>query len=440
MPKKKDKIKTNIEHKLVINGREMTFHFHIDYKKNAKGTIERDRFGNPIIDRYYYRPTEYELSQCSKLKPMRSKSLAKILDSIKDAAEIYNPLNQLFNDALRQYLKEVKKCGSNPVRASTYANIEITVDRYIAPYFEGLYVREVNDSHCRKMLNDLLNAGYSKSVIDKAYLYLHEFLNHLAWHGVCKNWLDIVPRPKPETIANKREELGKKGKARHYLNDSEIKQIRAVLYAGYDIPQVSKTGKKYNIHKSFSQPEVFDLLLTTGLRVGELLALKYSDWNQDEKTLNISKDRVTYIDRSGDENVIVTEDTRPKTPTSRTTLSLSDEANSLIASMRDKEPEKNKYCGYIVHTKDDKRNPLTVRAFQHRFERIIEAAGLDNISPHDLRHTYASILHEKTNNDIHLISKKLRHKDPTTTANIYVDLREDKEREFDENIKILADL
>lgn len=418
---KKDQKTTNVSHTLVIDGSEMTFKF----TKCPDG-------------RLLYRPTKEELSLNPRLKLLKKKHLTDMLDAIKELFAFDDPVNRSknrFNDELMRFIIEFKKNGAKPNRASTYANVEFTVKKYIMPYFEGMLIKDVNISACNNMISSLLRQGYSKSIIDKAYLYTNEFLEYLVYDDVInKNPLKKVPKPSPENIENARKAAGKKNKKeRHYLNNNEISRIREVIYNGYQVKQKAKNGKEYYQTRTFSQPEIYDFLLNTGLRTGELLALKYSMWDPDNKTLDISLARVSYIQR--DENgkgKLITEETAPKNSASKTKLKLTDAANDILKKLLLNEPDG--YDGYIVHNKNFE--PLNVRAFEDRLERIIKAAGLNNITPHDFRHTFASALWEQSDGNIQYIKTKMRHKDATTTANIYIDLRQDKENELDSKINI----
>ena len=417
---KKDQKKTNTTHTLVINGEPMTFKF----------TLCKD-------GRMLYRPTADELSVNPRLKTLHKTRLADMLDAILDAfqAESKPKEKHFFNDELIEFLRAFKQKGTKPNRASTYANVEFTATHYIMPYFENLLIRDVSVMACNKMISSLLEKGYSKSVIDKAYLYTNEFLEYLVFEDViAKNPLKKVSKPSPEHIANARLALNKQpNKQRHYLNDEEINKIRNVIYNGYDVEQKSKSGKTFYQRRYFSQPEVYDFLLNTGLRTGELLALKYEHWDKENKTIDIQSARVTYIERDEEGNgKTVTVETNPKNAASKTVLRLTDKANDILHQLIEKEPEG--YTGYIVHT--EAGGPLTVRSFEGRLERVIKAAGLHNVSPHDFRHTFASVLWEQSNGNIQYIKTKMRHKDATTTSNIYIDLRKEKEEELDKQINI----
>ena len=297
------------------------------------------------------------------------------------------------------------------------------------------------------MLSTLLKKGYSKFIIDKAYLYTNEFLQYLTYKLVIPyNPMMLVQKPKPEKIASAREKVGKKEKQRHYPEDSEIEKLRQLICNGYDFvqPAIVKNGKvvrkEFTQHKDFEQPEVFDFLLNTGLRVGELLALKYSDWDESNGIIDIKAARVTYIQRDDDgKGTLVTEELYPKNPTSKTKLKLTARANEILKILKIGEDEN--YTGYVVHNQN--HEPITVRAFEARLKRVLRQLNLVDddgnairISPHDFRHTFASVLWEKTNGDLIYIKEKLRHKDATTTANIYTDLRKKQEEEIDKTIII----
>lgn len=427
MARKKTEPK-HITHTLNINGDELVFKF----TKCPDG-------------RLYYRPTLTELDLNPRLKPMKRKRLSDLLDGILSAFEADDPkitAKKLFNDELLNYIRATKRDGTNPNKPSTYANVEFTITHYIMPYFEGMLIKDVDDSACRDMLSALLKKGYSKSIIDKAYLYTNEFLQYLTYKLIIPyNPMMLVQKPKPEKIATAREKVGKKEKQRHYLEDSEIEKLRQLIYNGYDFiqPAIIKEGKvrrkEFTQHKDFEQPEVFDFLLNTGLRTGELLALKYENWDESNGIIDIKAARVTYIQRDDEgKGTLVTEELDPKNSTSKTKLKLTVRANEILKILKSK--ENANYAGYIVHNK--KFEPITVRAFEARLERVLKQLHLLDdegneirISPHDFRHTFASVLWEKTNGDLIYIKEKLRHKDATTTANIYTDLRKKQEEEID---------
>jgi len=84
---------------------------------------------------------------------------------------------------------------------------------------------------------------------------------------------------------------------------------------------------------------------------------------------------------------------------------------------------------YINHLQGIRRiiqwkNP---RTYSKHFEMIVKEAGLQGVTPHKLRHTFASmLLHEGV--DIQTISELLGHKDSNITAKFYLHIRDEKKR------------
>ena len=128
------------------------------------------------------------------------------------------------------------------------------------------------------------------------------------------------------------------------------------------------------------------IVVSCGLRRGELLALKWSsiDWN--DKTLNITENRVTPC------NEIYTKDPKSKAGTRSIVM-----PNSLFDYLKS-EYDRLKLCdksfsetNYIVHMKDTKE-PYRPDVFSQKFKRFLEKNHLKKIRLHDLRHTCATMM------------------------------------------------
>jgi len=84
---------------------------------------------------------------------------------------------------------------------------------------------------------------------------------------------------------------------------------------------------------------------------------------------------------------------------------------------------------YINHLQGIRRvitwkNP---RTYSKHFEMVVKEAGLQGITPHKLRHTFASeLLNEGV--DIQTISELLGHKDSSITAKFYLHIRDEKKK------------
>ncbi len=146
------------------------------------------------------------------------------------------------------------------------------------------------------------------------------------------------------------------------------------------------------------------ICLYSGLRIGELLALEWSD--VDLKTGIITVNRSCH-DKNGQR---VTDS--PKTLSSKRTIPL---PKQLIPTLR--EQKKRSYSLYFLS--DKKGNPLLIRSYQRSFELLLAKLKIEKKGFHALRHTFATRALE-CGMDVKTLSEILGHKNPTVTLNRYV--------------------
>jgi len=155
-------------------------------------------------------------------------------------------------------------------------------------------------------------------------------------------------------------------------------------------------------------------ILYTGLRKGEALALQYKDIDLKNKEINISKS-IYYV---GNIPHIKT----PKTENGIRSVILLD-----ILSDKLKKGNKNEYIFSI-----DGIKPLSASAFQRRWKKYCDETGLI-ITPHQLRHTYATILFE-AGIDEKDAQHLMGHSDVSITKNIYTHIRSKRLKETAEKL------
>ena len=130
------------------------------------------------------------------------------------------------------------------------------------------------------------------------------------------------------------------------------------------------------------------LLLTTGLRRGEVAALRWSDIDLTAKTLSVQRTRVT-VDYTVVEN-------EPKTPRSRRRLALDVDTVEALRAHRRKQTADRKQLGddwqqtgYVFT--DEIGAAMHPQAITDRFQRLAGEAGVPVMRLHDLRHTSATL-------------------------------------------------
>ena len=174
-------------------------------------------------------------------------------------------------------------------------------------------------------------------------------------------------------------------------------------------------------------------MLNSGIRAGEAVALKYSDFNFENRTVRIRETAVNTKIRNPDGSATGKRNrtfTSPKTERSDAILHLNPEAVQIILDMKALEP--NGYDGYVVHSN---HKPLAEKSLYQRFIKILRGAGIQSCGLHSLRHTCGTKLYEATQ-DLKFVAQQLRHTDPGFTARVYVHQTDKRTKEILSNFKI----
>jgi integrase len=186
---------------------------------------------------------------------------------------------------------------------------------------------------------------------------------------------------------------------------------------------------------------VFMTLSYTGLRIGELLALKWTDFDPQKGTL-----RVTKTLYNPNNNIDQFELLTPKTAGSIRNIRIDDNIVKLIKRHEIKQREIKLQKG--DHYKDNQfiyaRNdgyPQLRKVIETRLKRLLKLAGIKkNITPHSFRHTHTSLLIE-AGVGIKEIQQRLGHTDINTTMNIYAHMTANMEEKASHQFsKLMKDL
>ena len=158
-------------------------------------------------------------------------------------------------------------------------------------------------------------------------------------------------------------------------------------------------------------------MLTTGIRVGEALALRWSDISFDKKLMRVNKNLALVKKRDTEKTknlrkyIFIEQNT--KTKNSNRVIPLSDAAITYLQELFKITGGfdvvlANKNGSYVLHKNLDRT-----------YKRILDNAGLNKTGIHTLRHTFASKLF-RSGVDIKTISEILGHSDVGVTSDIYI--------------------
>ena len=161
--------------------------------------------------------------------------------------------------------------------------------------------------------------------------------------------------------------------------------------------------------------ELFLLELATGMRRGEVLALKWSDLNFKTGELRIER-QVNVIHGE----IIISE---PKTKSSIRTAILPKALLKILSEYR-----KNVESEWIFPSPLDDAKPRNPPAVRKRLQLILERAGCPKVRFHDLRHTFSTMALEN-GMDIKSLSATLGHNSSETTIDIYSHITDTMQRQ-----------
>ena len=313
------------------------------------------------------------------------RTLKECFDAMqKKEAEIQAGLQSASNEPLAVAIDEWLRLYKQPeVKPSSYGRLCITFDSQIKRMaIADRPWKKIKTEELQQAVNALIPCGYSWSTIKKAYDMLNAFYTFQTRRGyLTHNPMELCRMPA-------RENLLKQEKNIVYMSEQQIQAFsnEALSYA------YGSSKLKYRYGPAF----VF--LIYTGLRIGELCALQWKDFDLEKRTVSITKNLMEIYNRdygAGREKA-AQYTTKISTTKTRSTRIVPLNQKALIAYelMQQAAPYKDP-DDYVLCTA--RRKPATPRQMERRLAYLLQSTGLD-LPPcgcHMLRHTCASLLFSK---------------------------------------------
>ena len=156
--------------------------------------------------------------------------------------------------------------------------------------------------------------------------------------------------------------------------------------------------------------------LYTGLRLGEVIALKWQNVDMKNKLIYIDKTLSTISQN----HKTLTIESSPKTQSSIREIPISNQLLFLLKQLKLKSTN-----DYVIVSHNNKQ--IKPRAYQKSFENLLKKLHIKHYGFHAIRHTFATRLLEN-GVDIKTISELLGHSSPTITLNRYIHTNLQKKR------------
>lgn len=337
--------------------------------------------GRYIKGRDNFDKAKYGYVYAKNYKDARTK-----LNEAKANVDIFNShkSSQYFSDWSELWLEH----KSLSVKQSTYVRYKNSLDSHIKPKLGSLKINLINTERLQYFFNEKANSGRLDQSGGLSSKTLSEML--MIIKGIFK-----FAKSRGEIIQCDVEQIVIK-KAYHemrILSLDEERRLNAVLFYNQDIYKLGIL-----------------LCLYTGIRIGELCALKWGNISFEERTLKIDKtmQRLQCDHQTKKTEIVISE---PKSSCSIRSIPLPDFVIKELMKFR------NNDNNYILSM--DNKKFIEPRTMQNHFYKYISEAKIEKANFHCLRHTFATRCVEK-DFEIKSLSVILGHSSVKITLDKYV--------------------
>lgn len=330
----------------------------------------RDREGKAIYG-YVYAKTYREVRQ-------------KLSQAVVSAPICHGNTSSTFENVAQEWYESQKML----LKVSTQNKYMNLLDSYILPEFSGLKLIQITEkglsSYCDMLLTNggKRKKGLSPKTVNDILSVIRSILKFARSNGYYVN-CEVKPVTKKKSVQEMR-----------VLSRNEQTQLCQYLYDNLDL---------YNLG--------ILICLFTGLRIGEICALQWSDISLSEHTIRVKQtlQRVQVRSAVNQRTRVIL--TPPKSSCSIRTIPLPDQLYELLQLM-------NPPCeGYLLTGSTE--SYVEPRTMQYRFQRVLKNASIQSANFHALRHTFATRCIE-LGFDVKSLSEILGHATVNITMNRYV--------------------
>ena len=373
----------------LCNGKPVSFRF--------RACVGRDQTGKQV-----FRSTTWKVplnSTQSRIERMARREAEKWEREVKIEYEkdLQNPdrvktrtISQM-KTGFSQFVSDIwfPICVQNGERKPKTVSFYKDTAKNITTYFNGCYLQEISAADIQTFL---IYLRMERNLAPQTVHHHYRTLNMVFCFALQQDFLITNPMDKiaPPKLERKPIHAFTQEQAKvliEDLNDGPL-DLRCLLY----------------------------LFITTGIRRGELLGLKWCNIEEKECIIHINHN-VTYTSQSG---IVVS---TPKTIRSARSIpilpNILDSLLLLKKQQQKENPGSDINDGFVFHGKAGIYVPKNPDAVTRRVKRFMKRHDLPDMSPHDLRHSCATLLLQ-SGADVKSVQDILGHTNASTTLNFYV--------------------
>lgn len=337
----------------------------------------------------------YRESGKAKYRSVYGRSYQSVKDKLillKNVTDVCKNSGKLTVKILFEEWLSAVKIRTKP---STFANYRMKADKHILPVFGGIRYDNLTVKMLHEFIRDKINSGLSAKYVSDIVVVFKSMAKYTSKiHGFRNPIADVV-LPKSTKTEMK------------LFSDNQQKQLCSYLLKNLD-------------NTSFC----ILLSLYTGLRIGEICGLKWSDTNLDKSILTVRR-TVQRISKShGTELHIDT----PKSHSSQRSVPIPAFITELLKTIKSA-PE-----NYLLSGNTTVIEPRTL---QRRFKSVLKKVGLPSINYHSLRHMFATNC-IRLGFDVKTLSEILGHSSVETTLNRYIHSSMERKKECMNLLRLIA--
>lgn len=290
---------------------------------------------------------------------------------------------------------------STQIKASSYVKYQNALEKHVKPYLGNLYLKDITTEKISAFSQHMLNKKKLSIKSTRDILTcIHSILTYINKQidGELSHVEVIYPRESPKTI--------------RVLTEQEESDL--ILYLAEEM-----NAGKFAVY----------LALRTGMRIGEICALRWKDISFTDETIHVNNtvQRIKNIDSQGESKTILMIGT-PKSDKSRRTIPLMPDIAALCRKFYQDNPE----C-FVLTGKEQCMEP---RKLQRYLKSYTKKCDMEDIHFHTLRHTFATRCIE-VGFDVKTLSEVLGHASISVTLERYVHPNLNLKRENMKRLKII---
>ncbi|MDN6196454.1 MAG: site-specific integrase [Atopostipes suicloacalis] len=304
-----------------------------------------------------------------------------------------------FNDVYELWLESEYE---DNVQESTLNKTMRDFKNHIIPSFDEMDIKEIKPDHCQSELNEcrdkLVNYRRIKNYASRVFDYAVR--------------MDIIDRnPFDRVTMPKRVETIEESEFDNFYTKEELND-----FLNYVKEDLNPNWYTY-----------FRILAYSGARKSEILALKWSDIDFEDSTININKTLTRGLN-----NRIIMQPT--KTINGRRVIDMDNESMMLLKQWKMQQANFMFKLGFNTKSPDQlvfantRNNFYSINVPNRRMKNVQKRNGLREITVHGLRHTHCSILFSM-GASIKDVQARLGHTDIQTTMNIYAHVTKEEKKD-----------